>query len=321
MRERLAALAREMRDKYESIRAKAREVRALNPRLTAPVRRQAVSGSVCAVDGGLLAQRMHGADIVVARAAGVNFVYQDSELKAFSRHPSRSPRPAVELRNSLDEHEANTFRSLVRLKHELECALAAMEKFSPRAMFMDGSLLPVPSDRPADGSELSGLYSEVLGLYRKLFDSAKAKNCLLCGVIKDSRARKLSKELGLTCSDTLLCNFLLDEWERTQAMAYFEDKPPSREMAELGSTISVFYLKPSKNDLPLRIELLGAEVDSAASLVCTLSSISENFAYPAVLIEADMCAALDPGEMEPIEGSLLSLAGLRPLRRNSRPFR
>ena len=65
----------------------------------------------------------------------------------------------------------------------------------------------------------------------------------------------------------------------------------------------------------------GDDVDAAASLLFSLSAISENFAYPAVLIEADMCAALDPREIEPLENSLHSLAGIRPLRRNQRPFR
>jgi len=321
MKERIAALAREIKTGYDGIRGKARAARAADASLAVPVSRSPVTGSVCAVDGGLLAQRMHGADIVVVRAVGVNFIYQNSKLKTFSHHPSRSPQFEVELKNSLDEHGANAFRSLVRLRHELACAVSMIEKFSPDALFIDGSLLPVPSDRPADGSGLSTQYAEVLALYGKLVDSAKAKNCLLCGVIKDSRSRKLSERLGFSCSDSLLCNFLLDEGERTQAMPYFEANPPSKDLAALGKNISAFYLKPSKSDLPLRIELLGKEVDKAASLVCSLSSISENFAYPAVLVEADMCAALDPREMEPIEGALLSLSGLRPLRRNSRPFR
>lgn len=320
MRERIASLAREIKNSYDGIRGRARAMRAANPSLAVPVPRPPVSGSVCAVDGGLLAQRMHGADIVVARAVGVNFIYQDSKLKTFSHHPSRSPQFEVELRNSLDEHEANVFRSLVRLRHELACAVSMIEKFSPDALFMDGSLLPVPSDRPADGSGLSKQYAEVLALYAKLFDSTKAKNCLLCGVIKDSRSRKLSEGLGFSCSDSLLCSFLLDEGERTRAMPYFDGKP-SKDLATLGENISAFYLKSSKNDLPLRIELLGTDVERAASLICSLSSISENFAYPAVLVEADMCAALDPREMEPIESALLSLSGLRPLRRNARPFR
>ncbi len=140
-------------------------------------------------------------------------------------------------------------------------------------------------------------------------------------MIKDSRSRKLSKEVGAGCSDSLLCSYLLDGGERTGEMKYFEDKSPNKELAALGEGIRVFYLKPSKSDLPLRIEVLDSDVSRAASVICALSSISESFAYPAVLIEADMCAALEPAELESIEASLQTLSGMRPLRRNSRPFR
>jgi hypothetical protein len=104
-------------------------------------------------------------------------------------------------------------------------------------------------------------------------------------------------------------------------MPYLEDKAPNRDVASLGEHINVFYLKPSRNDLPLRIEVMDSDVGQAASLICSLSAISDNFAYPAILVEADMCAALDPGELESVEATLLSLSGMRPLRRNSRPFR
>jgi hypothetical protein len=274
------------------------------------------------VDGGLLAERMHGADIVVSRSIGVNFIYKDSILESFAYHPAKSHEPGFELRNSLDEHEANMFRSLVRLKSELGCAIAALERFSPNLFLMDGSLLPLPSDRPEDSSELLPMYDESLSLYSSLFSISKKKGCMLCGVIKDSRARRLSEGLGLPCSDTMLCGYLLKEGERTRAMPYFADKKaPHTGLRNLGEKVSVFYLKPSEHDLPLRIEAFDCDIDDAASSIRSLSAISENFAYPAVLIEADMCAALDPKEMEAIQSSLMNLSGLKPLRRNSRPFR
>ena len=94
----------------------------------------------------------------------------------------------------------------------------------------------------------------------------------------------------------------------------------NKELAALGKKIKVTYMKPAREDLPLRVEILG-DVERASSIVYSLSAISERFAYPAILVEADMCAALDATEIESVEFSLSRLAGLKPLRRHFRPFR
>jgi len=322
MRERIAELAGDMRRSFDILRQRALAAREEDPSMVIPVQRIEVSLSVCAVDGGLVAERMHGADIVISRAVGVNFRYENSMLEKFAYHPTKSPEPSLDLKNSLDEHEANVFRSLVRLKTELECAISSIDKFSPQIMLMDGSLLPLPSDRPEDDSELARSYKVLLSIYSKLFSVSKEKGCMLCGVVKDSRARKLSEQMGFSCSDTLLCGYLLKEGERTKSMPYYQGKKGvGKDILALGEKISVFYLKPSEHDLPLRIEAYDCDVDNAASIIRSLSSISENFAYPAILIEADMCAAMDPKEIEGIESSLLNLSGIKALRRNSRPFR
>lgn len=321
MRERLASLAESIRRNYESLRAGASSARASDPSLAEKVAPHQLPETICAVDGGLLSHRMHGADIALTRAVAAIFTYGPDGLRSCAYHPSRSPPPSVHMESSLDEHESLVFRSLARLRHELSCAMSALEAHSPRLLLMDGALLPLPSDRPPADSTIFPLYSEVLGLYASLFAKAEAKGCMLCGVVKDSRARKLSKALGLACSDSVLCGFLLEPGERTRAMPYFEEKAPGGDVARLSGRISVFYIRPSEADLPLRVEVLGGRVDEAASAVLALSSLSESFAYPAPLVEADLCAALDPSELEPIEASLFSLSGLRPLRRNSRPFR
>jgi hypothetical protein len=322
MRERIAELAGDMRRSFEILRQRALLAREADPSLVHKVSSCLISLSVCAVDGGLVAQRLHGADIVISRAVGINFHYSDSALKKFAYHPSKSPEPGLDLKSSLDEHEANVFRSIVRLKSELGCAITSIEKFSPQVMLMYGSLLPLPSDRPEDDSELAQSYKDLLSTYSRLFSISKEKGCMLCGVVKDSRARKLSEEMGFSCSDTLLCSYLLNEGERTKAMPYYQEKKGiGKDIFALGEKISVFYLKPSEHDLPLRIEAYDCDVDKAASIIRSLSSISENFAYPAILIEADMCAAMDPKEIEGIESSLLNLSGIKALRRNSRPFR
>jgi hypothetical protein len=316
MKERIADLAREIRAKQGILKDKARQARQSGS-IVRKVEPASLTLSVCAVDGGLLSHRMHGTDIVAARAAGVHFVYRDSVLNSCDHFPKKNPEPSIELMSSLDEHEANVFRSLIRLKHEAACALAMIERYSPQLLLMDGSLLPHPSDRPPQGSELIELYQGVVSLFERLH----AADCMLCGVIKDSRASRLTADMKLKCSDALFCSYLLDEHEMTSAFHYFEGKAPDKELAALGERVKAFYLKPSRNDIPLRVEVLGGEAEKAASLICSLSSISDLFAYPAALIEADLCAALDPREMESIEHSLNKLCGLRPLRRNFRPFR
>ncbi len=322
MRDRIAVLANEIRSSYHSLHDHASQIRSKDPSIAIATDKKLLNLSVCAIDGGLLYQRVHGADIIVTRSVGVNFVYSNSSLSSFAYFPAKSPQPEIELKSSLDEHESQQFSSLLRLKSELECAVASMQKFSPQLLLMDGSLLPLPSDRPPESSELHGRYAQVIALYQKLYSECNERKCMLCGVIKDSRSRKLSDDLGIKCSDSLLCNYLLQAGERTKEFAYSESK--NKDAISLGSNIKVFYLKSSPNDLPLRIEVLdnaAGNVANAATLLYSLSAISDNFAYPAILVEADMCAALDPKEIEYIEQSLITLSGLKPLRRNNRPFR
>jgi hypothetical protein len=324
MREALATLASEIRKGQAVLREKAEEAREKNPRLVKMVKKAGVSLSVCAVDGGLLASRLHGHDVVASRAVGVNFVYSDSILKSFAYHPGKIPQTEVSIKSALDEHEANVFRSLIRLRSELVCALASVERFSPRLLLMDGSLWTVPSDHPPEGSELAPLYEEVVGLYGRLYEGCEAKGVMLCGVVKDSRSKKLAESYGFSCSDTVLTSYLLEKGERTASMPYFDKA--QNEPRGFWNRLRVFYIKPSENDLPLRIEHIamdgapGDKSDDAASLILSLSSISESYAYPAILIEADMRAAMDPSEAERLQADLTAL-DIRPLRRNSRPFR
>jgi hypothetical protein len=128
--------------------------------------------------------------------------------------------------------------------------------------------------------------------------------------------------------DTTLADSLLQEGERTCVLPYSNDvkkHPVLNSLGDYAQKIKLFYFKPSADDSPLRIEFLQSEksADGIASVISSLCSISKTFAYPAALIEADMCAALEPLEMEKIKRSLFVLTGgvSRPLRRQSRPFR
>ncbi len=109
-------------------------------------------------------------------------------------------------------------------------------------------------------------------------------------------------------------------------MSYLCDTSTHSILRELnGHSIGLFYMKMSNHDRPLRIEFLnhGTDFNQLASLLYSLCAIHESYAYPAILIEADLCALLDEHELERVKHSLYGLGNevALPLRRNSRPFR
>jgi len=294
----------------------------------------ALDFSVCAVDGGLLADRLFGADLLVGRSVAVSFRYSEGKLESALHFPSRFPETIVDFRTGLDEHDATVWRSLFRLKGELGAALDALEKFKPSYLFLDGSIVLLGSDRPSEHSALYSDYAALLNMYKSLYSRCEELGCQLVGVIKDSRGKRLAEclrdKLIIDVPDTVLADALLREGERTCAIPYtaeVQKHPVLSSLGESADRVKLFYLKSSDSDSPLRVEFLqskkGKSADEIASIVHSLCSISKTFAYPAVLIEADMCAALEPLEMDKIKRSLFMLTGgaSRPLRRAERPFR
>lgn len=349
MYERIAEIAKHiaMREQEEKeaagrLREKQMEVYpdALERGLARKVEACEVNALVGAVDGGLLAQEFHGIDLVITRALAVLFEYRNSKRVSHKYHPSPIPPSEVDALEYLETHEFMWYKSLVRLKKELSVTREAIEKFKPDFMFMDGSIVPQISDKPGEGSEVRKLYDEVIGEYNKLYKSADLHNCSLVGVIKDSRGKRfieimrkcLGEEGGILgkAHDTGFLNFLLKEGERTFTFRYSgteREHPVLRDLNDWSNRISAFYLKPVEGDRPLRIEFLEGKrgFDEIASLVFSLSRINKNYAYPAILIEADMRAALEQAELDRVYGELVSRTGLRSsvmkLRRDSRPFR
>jgi hypothetical protein len=340
MIERLKPLADRIRENRDRLAENASEIRKAGGvtagleegSLILSVEKSTPSFTVCAVDGGLLTDRFVGSDILVSRAVAACFTYESGRLASVRYHPKKFPEPEVGFRNGLDEHEALVFRSLFRLKGELSTALESLEMFKPDYLFLDGSVVPLGADKPADGSALSEDYEGLLKVYKTLYGRCGETGCQLVGVIKDSRGKRLAEilkdRLMVEVPDATLADALLREGERTSEMAYSHDHSRHqvlRQLGDWGEKIRLFYLKPSASDMPLRVEFVrpGKSASEIASAVLSLSSISKAFAYPAALIEADMCAALAPLEMEKIKRSLIVLTGgaSRPLRRSDRPFR
>lgn len=285
--------------------------------------------TVCGIDSGLLFDRVHGIDLLLTRTVGVRFTYKESVAVSFDHFPKRFPELKLEIRTGEDEHGAMLWKSLSRLRQEISAAASAIEKFSPQMILLDGSILPLPSDRPSENTELFPLYAELVSDYKSLYAACDRHGCQLAGVIKDSRAHRFAEffKEDANVSDSMFVDSLLDAGERTCAFQYSAEKkqPIIKDLGEYSERFNVFYIKPSGDDIPLRIEYLkaGKTSDELASLLHSLSSESKTFAYPAVLIEADMCAALSPEEMENVKQTLfrISNGAVRPLRRNARPFR
>ncbi len=329
--EHIKAMEKAMQEKASQLRNSGHVfTEALEKNLVIPVQEISVNGKIASVDGGLLAQEMHGADVVIARAAAAVFEYKNSRLVSHEYFPNAFPEPDYDIKIGLDEREIMSFRSLFRLRKEIECAISVLESRKPTYLMMDGSLLPLTADKPLEESDVFYEYQKVVGLYKKLYSSANENGCRLLGVIKDSRSKRFTDisrtVVDVHSSDTFFLNHLLKSGERTFSFKYTSDvkkHPITRDFGTDAAGINAMYVKPVKEDVPLRVEFINQEYDEIASLVYSLSKINKNYAYPAILIEADLRAALDPIELERAMKSLAMHTGMRiaPLRRNSRPFR
>ncbi len=308
--------------------------------LVIPVKPSKADGCIAAVDGGLLFEEFHGVDLLVSRAVAVKFVYENSKLMAHEYHPHAFPQSKIDVKASLESHEIMWHKSLFRLKQELTCAIESVKKFNPKYLMLDGSIVPLVSDKPADDSGVRVLYEEVIGLYNELYKSCQQSGCALVGVIKDSRGRRFieivqshtsgEKEDFSKTNDTAFLDFFLKEGERTCAFRYSANPTRHQVLKDFGQwseQIVAMYLKPVANDRPLRVEFLanGKTIDEIASLVNELSRQNKQYAHPAILIEADMRAALSHVEIERAYRDLFVKVGpksaLLKLRRNSRPFK
>jgi len=310
---------------------------ALERELVIPVGNAEVNGKVVGVDGGLLAQEFHGIDLLLTRAAAVLFEYEKTKKKSHAYYPRAFPPIEVDVLSSLESHEISWHKSLFRMKKEIGTAVEAVEKFKPDYLLLDGSVVPSIGDKPSEESSVRSLYMEVIEEYKRLYSACDKAGCALVGVIKDSRGKRFIEIIGRHAgesgaihksTDTTFIHFLLKEGERTAAFRYASSPETHQVLRDLGKwaeRINAFYIKPVEEDRPLRVEFLSGKYDEIASFIYALSRINKRYGYPAILIEADLRAALERGEIERVSRELLMLLGKRSsimkLRRDSRPFR
>lgn len=320
--------------------------------LVFPVKKWVAQGLVAGVDSGFVAKRLASVDIVLIRAMGVVFDYKDGKVGATKYVPDffHFPEPFL-AGNSLEEDEAEQSKSLMRLNEEVNVAKKIIREHKPKYLFIDGSIVPQYQDKPRKESKLNENYSGIIKEFESLYELAEQNGTTLIATVEDSRGSRFrsalqedvipaektipSSELdGLF--DSQLLDYFLSLGERSCAFSYTKDvaKHPILQdfSPEWGNSIYGMYLKPTLFDRPLRVEFIckdcmGGKItqraDEVAGVAYALSSLHREYAYPSVLIDADMHAKLSQGEIDIVFNKILDKLGnsmrLR-MRRENRPF-
>lgn len=312
-----------------------------------------ISGEhVVGVDSGFCAKSLHSVDLVLVRAVGVCFSFEGGLLKSAEYEPGfyRFPKPFLFSDSIVDLFELEQSKSLIRLGEEITLARKLIEKHHPDFCLLDGSLIPQYADKPPKESGLTSAYHSVLAAFRSLYETATQNHCELVGCVEDSRGNRFRSILAenvlpffrkesdalFSVSDSVLLNYVLRLHERTFAFPYTKkvsEHPILTDLDPWGNRVFACYLKPSAMDRPLRIEFLHdpsqggpalrSHADRVGSVVMGLAGLHREYAYPSVLIEADLRSRLTPEEIDLVFNKIRDKLGhsvAMPLRRNSRPF-
>ncbi|MBI5228536.1 DNA double-strand break repair nuclease NurA, partial [Candidatus Micrarchaeota archaeon] len=250
-------------------------------------------GRIIGIDGGMLSEELHGLDLLLVRGCAVIFDYKKGKLTGYDYFPSRFPPYEIFVKYSLENYEFAWAKSILRLRNEISTAVEALKKFSPKAILLDGSIIPQAADKPSKDSEVFLEYQNLLKRYAELYSMAEEKNCLITGVIKDSRGKQfldiLSRqlrrgpferefhEISARTNDTTFLSSLLSEGERTFAFRYSREcreHPILRDFREWAERICSLYLKPVPFDRPLRVDFLNtaSEKEPKEQLIQRISS-------------------------------------------------
>jgi hypothetical protein len=298
-------------------------------------------GIIAGVDSGFVSKKLSFIDLVLIRTVGVIFYYKEGKLDKAEYYPSAFlfPKPFM-LKNGLEKDEEQQSISLHRLKQEVQTSIDIIEKYNPKYIFVDGSIVPQYQDKPRKESEINSEYNSIVMLFEKFYETAEKNNCKIIACVEDSRGtrfkqiieEKLLKNESLpNFFDSAILDSLLVEGERTLSFTYTKEfsshailKDIEKKWAE---AIKVFYIKPTKFDKPLRVEFISSkesekDEEEIASLVFALSSFHREYSYPSVLIEADLRAGLNEQDISVVYDRLIDKLGPKVrMRRNSRPFK
>jgi hypothetical protein len=306
----------------------------LNKKLFFSVEQKPISLKVGAVDSGFLSYTYGGMDIVFYRAAGCVYHYFDSKMVSCSFFPSKSPKILVAYQQDLDDLDSSKFVSLTRLKEEINLAINLIKKYDLNLLFLDGSILPLAIDKPNEDSPIFNMYLDLIKSYKELFEISKNKKILLAAIAKESKSKAflsfisknniLSKPIN-GINDIVFLDFFLDEKERSAILSYAQSSsknPILEDFKEFSNKIFLFYLKPSKNSYPFKIEFLENEdFNSLPSYLLSMCSISSKYSYPPVLIAADLCARIKEDSLTNILDYIEKNFSSRAYKTNFKPFK
>jgi hypothetical protein len=296
--------------------------------------------SVAGIDSGLLRKSLHGIDLILIKAVGVIFYFENNKLKNVEYYsPSAFFEPII-FQDPFSEIELDIATNIFRQTKEVKIAEKISKEFKPDFVFMDGSILPHYIPSIDKDSLLYPYYKKVIEAYKSLFSSVKASNSILAGIIEDSRASrfcnlilenlKLERELSFILEkskDTNLLDYVLKKGERTSSFYY--TSPLSLVSNQFSKEFNLrefasFYVKLSDFDSPLRVDFLNDKENAADKISSILSclTVSEEYSMPSVLIEADIRARLSEKNLEifyrELAGKLGFLSSVRKERRERR---
>jgi hypothetical protein len=292
------------------------------------------SGVFGAVDGGLLSEEYQGFELVLVRAVGVAYHYNDGNLEKVDYYPSALPDPQLFTYDMpVEEENVGPLRSLTRLIVEIGTAVRFARDYDLDYLFLDGSILPQLVDKPrGGGKELMNLYRRVVETYRTLYNLCEKKGIVLAGVVKDSKGDRLATYLNEGhLRDPVWLKYAMNVGEMTEPIPYADNPSDQATLKDIGeeyaSRVWVFYLKASDFDLPFRVEFysntpeLGEEL---ASVLLPLSSVNRTFTIPPFLLEADIRARLAKQSMAYIREFLEKRLGVEynlfRMRGSNKPF-
>ncbi len=320
----------------------------LEDRLVKKLEKAELNSTVGGVDSGFVGKSLYTIDLILVRTVAAVFSYRENKLEKADYYPRIFSFPQPHLSSSsLDNDEFEVSKSMHRLLGEIDTARETIEKFKPKYIFLDGSIIPQYMDKPRKDSKIAEFYHKLIASFESLYSSAEKNSCEVVGCIEDSRGsrfRTILQEQVLSkkkidasaldnCYDSVLLDYLLNVGERSFAFKYspsIKEHPILSDFREeWASKVHAFYLKPAVFDRPLRIEFLAGngevskKADKIAGIAYALSSMHREYAYPTVLIEADLRARLSPDEINIMYEKIIDKLGRRfkmRLRRDSRPF-
>ncbi|MEM5777181.1 MAG: DNA double-strand break repair nuclease NurA [Candidatus Aenigmatarchaeota archaeon] len=304
--------------------------------------------NVVGIDGGIVKTSLHGLDLLIYRAVGVNFIYKNGSLIKINYHPSPIPEPdRATIIEALSEIDLAYCFNFIRQTKEIEIAIESLEKFKPDMILLDGSVIPHYITKP-DNDFAKEYYKKLIEKYKEFFELTE--NTIVAGIIEDSRGNKFcdilvrrvfgflqdvlpkeSVDIIARSRDSNVLHYILQKSERTCVFNYTfdpEHHPIIKEFNKIANKFMSFYIRTAEFDRPLRVDFVANDDSSklANKISGFLVSTSGHADYglPAILIEADQRAKLTQEDLDNFYHDLINKAGnisiILKLRRENRPF-